>query len=164
MRKPLRAVRTMTTALTVAGRSAVAAGALATASSQVVAARVALGMTGAADPMKADYAELARILPEKAQAASAAGMILMMRSGRVAQQVAAFATAEMTAAASAAVTMAACRSPAALAAAQASYVQGWMGRLMKHSFALGMIGMRGQHATMAPYRQAAAANARRLGK
>lgn len=159
-----RLAKTIGTALTVAGRNAVAGSALTTASAQVIGARVALGVLGAADPGKADYRELARILPEKAQAASAAGTILMLRTGQLAQQVATFAAAEMMAASSAAMAMAVSGSPAALATAQGDYARAWLGRMIAQSFTLGTMAMRWQHAGLGPYRRAASANARRLTK
>lgn len=164
MTRATRLGRSVVRALAVAGGNAAAGSALAQASSQVIASRVALGMLGAADPMAADYRELARILPEKAEASAASGMIMVQRSGRAAQQVATYAANEMMAAGSAAIAMAACRSPAALVAAQASYAQAWLGRAMAQSMALGTMAMRTQRAVAAPFHQAATANARRLGR
>lgn len=164
MTKSVRLARNVGTALTVAGKSASAGAALAHASSQVIAARVALGVLGALDPARADYGELARILPEKAEAASAAGMIVMLRSGRLAQQVAGFAAAEMLAASRAAMVMAASPSAAALAMAQGIYAQAWCGRWLAQSLTWSTLAMRWQHAAMTPYHKVAAANARRLSR
>jgi hypothetical protein len=164
MTRPARIAHDLGTALIVAGKNASAGAALAQASSQVIAARVALGMQGAADPARADYGELARILPEKAEAASAAWIILLLRSGQIAQQVGTFAATEMTAAATAAMTMAASPSAAALAVAQRNYAGAAAGRWLAQSLALGTIAMRWQHAALLPYRRTVTANARRLAR
>jgi hypothetical protein len=53
---------------------------LASAAGQIIAKRVALGVAAIIDPMRADHAELGRMVPEKIEAFSAAGIILRSMS------------------------------------------------------------------------------------
>jgi hypothetical protein len=162
MTRSARFARDLGTALIVAGKNASAGAALAQASSRVIAARIALGVQAAADPARADYGELSRILPEKAEAASAAWIILVLRSGQILQQMGTFAATEMTAAATATMAMAASPSAAALAIAQRNYAGAMAGRWVAQSLTLGTVAMRWQQAAMLPYRRTVTANARRL--
>lgn len=159
-----RETSAMIRALSIAGRNASTGGELALASGQVIATRVALGMAGITDPVNADHRELARILPEKAKAVSAAGAVLLQRSGQIGQQATTFAVNELMATARATMAMAACRSPAALATSQSNFALGWWGRVMSQSIALSAMAVRSQREAMAPFHQAATANARRLGR
>ena len=138
-------------------------GELALASGEVVAKRLALGAAAMVDPLGADHAELARMIPEKVAAFSDAGAVLLQRSGAVARQVAKFAANEMALAMRAGMALAACRTPAELATAQSRLVTAWFGRAMSQSIALGSMAVRSQAAAMAPVHRTATANARRLG-
>jgi Phasin protein len=139
-------------------------GELALASGGVVAKRMALGAAAMVDPLNADHAEFARMVPEKAQAFADAGAVLLQRSGAVAQQMAKFAANEMALAMRATVALAACRTPSDLAAAQARLVTAWLGRAMSQAIALNAMAVRSQAAAMAPVHRTATANARRLGR
>lgn len=154
----------MGTALSIAGNNAGIGSELVLVSGKVIALRVALGVKGMADPANADHHELARILPEKSEAVSAAGAILLQRSGEIVHQVATFTVNEMMAASRATMAMAACNSPAAMATAQSNFALAWLGRALLQSIALGAMAIRSQHAAMAPFHQAATANAERLSR
>src|SRR3954469_4985568 len=65
-------LRAMTSA-TQSAASLTRAGELAVAAATVIGRRSWLGLEGAADPVNADYAELARLGPEKVEAFSLAG-------------------------------------------------------------------------------------------
>jgi hypothetical protein len=162
--KSARRAKAVGTAMAVAGQNARTGSRLAVASAEVVARRVGLGMQGAADPANADYAELARLVPEKAAAASAAAARLMERSGRLAQQLTTATVNEMVATSRATLRLAACRTPAALAAAQTDLALAWLGRAMAQSIAFATLAMRSQHAAVTPFHRAATANARRLSR
>jgi hypothetical protein len=138
-------------------------GELAFAAGEVVAKRMALGAAAIVDPLSADHAELARMVPEKARAFGDADTVMLQRSGAMAQQMAQFAANELALAARATLALAACRSPADLAAAQGRFVTGWLGRAMSHAIALGAMAVRSQAAAMAPVHRTATGNARRLG-
>ena len=147
-----------------AGSNVVFGNELAVASGQVIVTRMALGMKAMGDPANADHRELARILPEKSEALSAAGAILLQRSGEAVHQAATFAVNEMMAAARATMAMATCSSPTAIAAAHGNFVLAWLDRVTAQAIALGMMAVRSQHAAMAPFHQAVIANAERLGR
>lgn len=138
-------------------------GELALASGDVVARRMALGAAAMVDPLNADHAEFARMLPEKAQAFSDAGLVLLQRSAAAVQQVARFAVNELALAMRATTALTACRTPADLAAAQARLVTAWFGRAVTQSIELNAMAVRSQAAMLAPVHRAATANAKRLG-
>lgn len=137
-------------------------GELAVASGEVVSRRMALGAAAMVDPMNADHAEFARMVPEKAQAFAAAGAAMLQRSSDVAMQLTTFATNEMTIAVKATLAMAACRTPVALMAAQSRFVMGSVGRAVSQAVSLGAFAVRSQAAAIAPVHKAATANAKRL--
>lgn len=137
-------------------------GELALASGEVVVKRMALGAAAMVDPLNADHAEFARMVPEKAQAFSDAGTAILQRSSDVLQQMANYAVAEMSIAMKFSMGMAAYRTPAALAAAQSKFLLGWLGRSLSQSAALGHFAVRSQAAAIAPVHKTATANARRL--
>ena len=139
-------------------------GELALASGGVVARRMALGAAAMVDPLNADHAEFALMIPEKAEAFSDAGAALAQQSGVVARQMARFAANELALGMRAALAMAACRTPADLAAAHGRFVEAWLGRALSQSIELAAMAVRSQAVVMAPVHSAATANARRLGR
>lgn len=132
------------------------------ASGQVVAKRVALGVAAAFDPLRADHAEFGRMVPEKVEALSAAGQIVLDHSGDANAHIARLASHEMLATARATLAMAGCTSPAALMQAQMSFALGWFERATANFFALGLLTLKAQDAAMAPFRATVAANGARL--
>ena len=62
--------------LALATRTADTGNDLAIGAGQIIAKRVALGLAAAVNPMAADLAEFARIVPEKVEAFSAAGIAM----------------------------------------------------------------------------------------
>jgi hypothetical protein len=137
---------------------------LAIAAGQVVAKRVALGMAAALNPLQADHAELGRIVPEKVEAFSAAGMIMLERSNEAGWEITRLASDEVMTTARAAIAIAACATPAAMAEAQGKFALAWFNRAATNFFALGMLGFGVQQAVMAPIRKTVAANTERLGR
>jgi hypothetical protein len=137
---------------------------IAIASGQVIARRVALGMAAALNPLRADHVELARIVPEKVEAFSAAGMIVLERSDQANRQMRRFASDELSTAARSMMTMAACASPAALTVAQGRFWLAWFDRATSGFMAMGMLALGTPAAAMAPIRQTVVANAERLGR
>ena len=148
----------------VATRNASRGGNLAIAASQVLAKRVALGMAAALDPLGADHVEFARIIPEKVEAFSAAGMIMLQQSNQANGQMTRLASDEVVTTARATMAMAGCASPAALAAAQGRFALAWFDRAASNFIAMGMLALSAQDAAMTPIRQMVAANAERLGR
>ena len=55
---------------------------LAKATTRIIAKRVALGLAAAWDPVHADHVEFARMVPEKVEAFSTAGMIMVTQSAK----------------------------------------------------------------------------------
>ncbi len=138
------------------------AGELALAAGEVVATRLAIGAAALLDPVNADHAEFARLVPEKAEAFSAAGTALAQRSADIAHQVTSFAVGELVLACKAAAAMADCHTPAALLFAQGRFVMGCVTRSLSQSAALAALAVNAQAAALAPVHQTATANARRL--
>jgi hypothetical protein len=148
--------------LTAATQNVMHGGDIARATSQVIAKRVALGMVAAFDPLQADQVEFARIIPEKVEAFSTAGMVMLMQSNQVNRQMVRFAYGEVMATARATIEMAGCSSPATLAKAQSRFARAWFSRAASSCIALGMLALTAQAAAMAPIRQTVVANAERL--
>jgi hypothetical protein len=151
-------------ALACARRNAGHGSDIAIASGQVIARRVALGMAAALNPLRADHVEFARIVPEKVEAFSAAGMIMLKRSDQANRQMRRFASDELSTAARSMMTMAACVSPAALTVAQGRFALAWFERAASGFMAMGMLALGTPAAAMAPIRRTVVANAERLGR
>jgi hypothetical protein len=145
-----------------ASRTAGNGGDLAVTSAQVIAKRVALGVAASVNPLQADHAEFARMLPEKMAAWTEAGKILLHWSDLGRQQAARSACEEARATADAARAMAMSRDPLALAMAQGSYARAWCARITAQSYAAGMFMLAAQDAAMAPFRKTVAGNLERL--
>jgi O-methyltransferase involved in polyketide biosynthesis len=137
-------------------------GDLARSASHVVAKRVALGMAGALNPVAADHAEFARMVPEKMEAFSAASAILRRQSDHVGRELTRLASDEMQAAARASLAFAGCATPAALAAAQHGFMVAWFERAAANFVAMGMLTLNAQEAAMAPIHAQVAENVGRL--
>jgi len=136
---------------------------LALAAGQIVAKRVALGVAAAVDPWRADHDEFHRMMPEKLEAFSAAGMIMLERSSQAGFTMTRLASDEVMTTASATMAMAGCADPLALAEAQGQFALAWFDRAASLMFAMGMLTLHAQDAAMEPIRDAVAANTARLG-
>jgi O-methyltransferase involved in polyketide biosynthesis len=148
----------------VATRNACRSSDLVIATSQVMAKRVAIGMAAALNPLRADHMEFARIVPEKVEAFSTAGMIMLQQSHQANRQMTRLESDEVVTTARATIAMAGCSSPTGLAAAQSRFALAWFDRAASTIIALGLLALRAQDAAMAPLRQTVAANAERLGR
>jgi O-methyltransferase involved in polyketide biosynthesis len=135
---------------------------IARASHHVIRKRVALGVQAALRPHRADHAEFARIIPEKVEAFSAAGKVMMEKSGEANRQILEDVSAEVMTAASAVVSMSQCSNPIDLAAAQGRFAYGWLGRATSRFIAMGEFAMSAQAAALAPIRQTVVENSERL--
>jgi hypothetical protein len=161
---PHRSARKLGHALQVAGTNGRKTGELALAAGQVVARRMALGAQAMVDPLNADHAEFAKIIPEKARAFSEAGMTWLEWSSKAAEQMASFAATEMAAAAKGAVALAGCRTPEHAITVQGDLATAWVARMVSQSITLGALALRSQGETMAPLHRAVTANVRRLSR
>ena len=132
------------------------------AAGNVIAKRVALGMVGALDPVRADHDELARIVPEKVEAFANASMIMLDRSADTLRQLSRLAHDEAMTTVRATIAMATCASPAALVDVQTSLVLAWFARASSNFAAMGMLGLTAQDAAMAPIRHSVQDNVERL--
>jgi O-methyltransferase involved in polyketide biosynthesis len=139
-------------------------GDIAIAATQVVAKRVALGMAATFNPLGADRAEFSRMVPEKVEAFSTAGMAMLKQSGAANRQMLSLATDEVMTAARATMEMSRCGSLTALAEAQGSFARAWFDRLTSRLLLLGVGLVEAQSAAMAPIRQTVVANAERLAR
>jgi len=135
---------------------------IARASRHVISKRVAMGVQAALRPHRADHAEFARIIPEKVEAFSAAGKVMMQKSREANRQILEDVSAEVMTAASAVVSMSRCANPADLAIAQGKFASAWMGRATSRFIEMGMFAMSAQAAALAPIRQTVVENSERL--
>ena len=156
------ATGTMEDMLALAARTAGSGGDLAVAAGQVIAKRVALGMAAAVNPMAADHAEFARMMPEKIEAFSAAGMVLFEQSAEAGNQISRFASDEVFTTARATMEMATCLNPIAAFEAQGRFARAWIDRTTSNLMAMGMMMRGAQAAALAPIQIAVAANSARL--
>lgn len=128
----------------------------------VIAKRVALGMAGALDPLRADYDELVSIVPEKVEAFANASMIMLDQSADTTRQLSRMAYEEAMTVARATIAMATCAGPAALFEVQTSFALAWFARASSNFAAMGMLRLNAQDAAMAPLRHSVQANVERL--
>ncbi len=135
---------------------------IARASRHVITKRVALGMKAALRPHQADHVEFARIIPEKVEAFSAAGKVMMQKSDEANRKILDDVSFDVANAANAALAMSQCANPADLAAAQGKFAYEWMGRATSRMIAMGVFAMSTQAAALAPIRQTVVDNAERL--
>ncbi len=134
---------------------------LAIAAGQIVAQRMVLGLQGALNPLAADHDEFARMVPEKLEAFSAAGRIMLERSNHNAQNLLRLASEEVMANARATIGMVGCK-PESFLAAQSELGRAWFDRAASNFVTIGMLMLNTQEAVMAPIRQTVAVNAERL--
>ena len=138
-------------------------GDLARAAGQIVSKRVALGVAAAINPLAADHHEFGRMVPEKFEAFTTAGMIMLERSGQANLRIAArLASGAVTTTVRAMQEMTVCHSPMALVEMQGRYASAWFEQVASSFVAMGMLTLDAQDAAMAPIRQTVAANAERL--
>jgi hypothetical protein len=161
--RALRGARKLRNAARAAGTNGRKGGELAVAARHVIAKRMTLAAAAIVDPLNADHAEFARMVPEKATAFTSAGMAWLRGSSEAAQRISGFAASELAMAATAAVAIAGCSTPAGIMAAQSRFATAWLARMVSQSIALGSLAVKSQGAAMAPIYRAATANARRLG-
>jgi O-methyltransferase involved in polyketide biosynthesis len=149
--------------LAAATQNAKCGGDIAVATTQVVGKRIALGLAASINPLRADGAEFSRMFPEKVEAFSTAGMVMLKQSGQASRRMMRFASDEVTTTFCATMEMSGCCSPAALAGAQSKFARAWFTRASLSWFAMGIHALEAQAAAMAPIRQMVTANAQRLG-
>jgi O-methyltransferase involved in polyketide biosynthesis len=156
------AVATMSEMLSLATRTADSSNGLALAAGQVIAKRVALGMAAAVNPLAADHAEFARMVPEKVEAFSAVGMAVIEQSQGVVRQMVRRASDEMLTTARASMDIATSPNPMAMMDAQGRFAQAWFGSVAASFMALGTMVLGAQAAALRPLHEAVAANKERL--
>jgi len=148
--------------LAAAGKTGIKSAVLAHTASRVAARRTAAGLAALNNPARADYAELARILPEKVSALNSAAFGIALRSGDFARQIIRYSSTETAKLATVAGALSTCRNPAAVAAIQAQFATAWFFRSLSHAIALNELSMRAWGGIVAPLHQAVMVNARRL--
>jgi hypothetical protein len=155
---------TLNGVLDAATRNADTGNDIAIAAGEIIARRVILGMAAAFDPMRADHAEFGRMMPEKMEAFSAAGMIMLEQSNHFGWEVSRLATDEFMTTARATLAMTGCTTPMAMAEAQGQFALAWFNRAATNFFSMGMLALGAQQAAMVPIQQTVAANTERLSK
>jgi hypothetical protein len=148
--------------LALATRTADSGNDLAIGSGQIIAKRVSLGLAAVVNPMAADLAEFARIVPEKVEAFSAAGIAMFEQSELVRNQITRFASDEVMTSARATIEMATCFTPIAMLEAQGRFAHAWWDRATSNIMALAAMTLNAQGATLGPLQVAVAANKERL--
>lgn len=132
------------------------------AAGEVIAARLAILASAAADPTNADFAEIRLMSAEKIEALAASGAVLADRmateGGRLQESIMDEATAGMDAAR----RMSAAGSPGEALAVQAEWAAGWWSRTSARALLLNAAALEAQQAAFEPIRQAALNNATRL--
>lgn len=147
-----------------AARNAGTSNDIATAAGQIIAKRVALGMAAAIDPLGADHAEFGRMMPEKIEAFSNAGAIIVEKTNQAGWALTRLASDEVMTTARATIAIATCTSPMAVAEAQGRFALDWFNRATTNFFALGMLALGVHEAAMVPIQETVAANTERLGR
>lgn len=150
--------------LDAATRNANSSNDLAIAAGEVIAKRVALGVAAAFDPLQADHAEFGRMVPEKMEAFSAAGMIMLEQSSQAGFEISRLASNEVMTVAQATFSMSAWSNPMAMAASQSLFAFDWFNRATRNFFAMGLLALGAHEAAMVPIQQTLAANTERLGR
>lgn len=149
--------------LALATRTAGSGNDLAIGAGQIIAKRIALGLAAAVNPLEADHAEFARMVPEKMEAFSAVGMAMFEQSEQVRSQMTRLASDEVMTTARATIEMATTSTPIAMLEAQGKFAQAWWDRAASNLIALGMMALSAQAAALGPLQLAVTANAERLG-
>jgi O-methyltransferase involved in polyketide biosynthesis len=137
---------------------------LAAAAHDVIVKRVALATAAAFAPHLADHTEFTRMVPEKIEAFSAAGMIMLEKSNHAVTELTRLATNEVHTTARAALTMADWINPVAIAQAQQRFALAWVKRATTNFYNMGLLALSAQKAAMAPIQETIAENAKRLAE
>jgi hypothetical protein len=148
--------------VTMASQNASRIGDIARAATQVIAKRVALGMAGTADPRRADHIEFARMVPEKVEAFSAAGMVMLKQSGQVGRQIMRLASDEVMTTVHATMEMTDCTCPASFAELQGRFARAWFDRMTSSLIMMGTMALTAQAAAVTPIQETVFANVDRL--
>jgi O-methyltransferase involved in polyketide biosynthesis len=150
--------------ITMASQNASRGGDIALAATQVIAQRVALGMAGAANPLRADHVEFARMVPEKVEAFSTAGVVMLKQAGQAGRQIMHLASDEVMTAVNATMEMTGCSCPVSLAAFQGKFARAWFNRMTSGFISMGIMVLNAQAAAMIPIQETVLANADRLSR
>ncbi len=150
--------------VTMASQNASRGSDIARATTQVIAKRMALGIAGAADPLGADHVEFARMVPEKVEAFSAAGMVMLEQSGQASRQIMRLASEEVMTTVHATMEMTACSCPVSFAEWQGKFARAWFNRMSSSFIAMGIMVLAAQGAAMTPIQETVLANADRLNR
>jgi O-methyltransferase involved in polyketide biosynthesis len=137
---------------------------LARAAGEIITKRVALGVAAIIDPLRADHAEFGRMVPEKVEAFSAVGMIMMQQANHACEQIARFASDAIETTNRAGLAIAGSANPIEIVEKQGHFAAGWFRMAASNFMAMGLLALNAQKAAMLPLQQTIAANAERLGR
>ena len=138
------------------------AGELALAAATVIGARSQLGIIGAADPVRADYAELARIAPEKIDAFSRSGAAVVGQFWEMQREAGALMLRQVEAGLNLALAFWQLPLPHHAAQLQADFVAETVDRTAQSADRIARRASRVHDKAMRPIHRRATANARRL--
>lgn len=159
-------VKRVVSAVADARQTTIKAGELGIAAGTVVAQRMALGFAAFSNPGEAGYHEFGhefgRMVPEKVEAFSAAGSIMVERSAAIGEQMVRFALNEARHATLAAADVATSRTPAELVGAQSRFVLGFAERMASLTIRLGTMSLAIGGAVLTPVHRTARENSERL--
>jgi hypothetical protein len=162
-KKTVRHLKRVRRAVAEVGATSARAGELGVAAGKVVAHRVGLGLAALANPLDADHAEFARMVPEKTEAFTAAGTIMLERTAAIGQRIAAHTMKEAMLAGRAGLEMAATADPASLLRVQSRFLAGAASRFIELAMQVGGMSLAIGGAALVPVHRTATANARRIG-
>jgi hypothetical protein len=148
--------------VTMASQNAIRSGDIARAATKVIAKRVALGMAGTADPLRSDHIEFARMVPEKVEAFSAAGMVMLEQSGQAGRQIMRLASDEVMRTVHATMEMTACSCPASFVELQGKFARAWFNRRTSSFIMMGTMMLTARATAMMPIQETVFANVDRL--
>jgi len=154
--------RSISTTAAKAARHAVRAHETATATAEVIAARVEMGRLAMTNPSLEHAGEATTMVAEKMLAFSEAGAAMAGKSGEMAASQMRFAMDETTHSGAAMAKLASCKSPVDLALAQGQLAMNFFSRSMAHGLSMGAMAVRAGEVGLKPIHRTVTANAKRL--
>ena len=161
---PYAAWMNAATSASQAGASLLKATELAVAATSVIGRRSWLGVQGAADPVNADYAELARLAPEKLDAFARSGAAVMAQFWEMQREVASLWVSQVDAGWKLALAMWQLPLPHHAGQLHADWVAGTVDRAASSAHSIAGRASRLHDHAIAPIHRTAARNARRLAR
>ena len=145
-----------------AARHAVRAQETATASAEVIAARMEMGRAAMTNPSMEAAGEATTMVAEKMLAFSEAGAAMAGKSGEMAASQMRYTMDETARSGAAMAKLAACKTPVDLALAQGQLAMNFFSRGMAHGLSMTAMAVRASEVGLKPIHRTVTANAKRL--